>query len=176
MGTYLLDDRDRIGNSYLLISNAINASGPFPFPARLPCGLFLSLSIFACINVPSPYVLFLSLSSFSFLSGGEKRTRKESREPAWVGPPRPPVSGACFARKNILRGFSFRKAPQGKTESVCGGRPARLLPLIPLPVKVSFLWFFLFFSRKKRKNIKKQRKKRARPRQRWEKMRTGTMR
>ena len=45
---------------------------------------------------------------FSFLSGGEKRTRKESHKPAWVGPPRPPVSGTCFARKNILRVFLLR--------------------------------------------------------------------
>ena len=71
MGTYLLDDRDRIGNSYLLISNAINASGPFPglpfpFPARLPCGLFPSLSIFACISVPSPCALFPSVSSVAY--------------------------------------------------------------------------------------------------------------
>jgi len=43
---------------------------------------------------------------FFFLSGGEKRTGKESREPAWVGPPRPPVSGTHIPRKTILRGFS----------------------------------------------------------------------
>ncbi len=149
------------------------------------------------------FVLLCSL----FFPGKEKRTRKESHKPAWVGPPRPPVSGACvclqkifcgffffvlflsvkekepkrklrnppglarcarpsaalaFPAKNILRGFSFRKAPQGKTESACRGRPARWSTLIPLPDKVSFLWFFLFFSRKKRKNREREKTKRSR--------------
>ena len=45
---------------------------------------------------------------FSFLSGGEKRTRKESHKPACKEPLRPPVSGTCFARKNILRVFLLR--------------------------------------------------------------------
>ena len=72
-----------------------------------------------------------------------------------------PSAALAFPAKNILRGFSFRKAPQGKTESACRGRPARLFPLILLPVKVSFLWFFLFFSRKKRKNRKKSKRKKG---------------
>ena len=142
---------------------------------------------------------------FSFLSGGEKRTRKESHKPAWVGPLRPPVSGTCFARKNILRvfllrSFSFceRKRTKKKAQkpawigplraSVSGaclprkkyfaglffekprrekwvtdeggrlpnrretnaaGRAARWPAFIPLPDKVSFLWFFRSFPERK---------------------------
>ena len=39
-----------------------------------------------------------------FFPGKEKRTRKESREPAWVGPLRPPVSGACLCLQKIFCG------------------------------------------------------------------------
>ena len=55
----------------------------------------------------------LFFCSFSFCE--RKRTKKKAQESAPAIPPRPPVSGACLPRKNILRSFSFRKAPQGKS-------------------------------------------------------------
>ena len=63
---------------------------------------------------------FLSggLLMFSFLSGERKENQSESHKPAWAGPLRPPVSETYLPRKTILRGFSFRKAPQGKTGNV----------------------------------------------------------
>ena len=69
--------------------------------ARLPCKTILRgfSAFFFC--------------SFSFCE--RKRTKKKAQESAPAIPPRPPVSGACLPRKNILRGFSFRKAPQGKS-------------------------------------------------------------
>jgi len=54
---------------------------------------------------------------FSFLSGGEKRTGKESREPA-------PETAAARVRQRLfpfpqkyLRGFSFEKPRRKKTEN-----------------------------------------------------------
>ena len=44
-----------------------------------------------------------------------KENQSESHKPAWVGPLRPPSAARTSPAKNILRGFSFRKAPQGKT-------------------------------------------------------------
>ena len=143
---------------------------------------------------------------FSFLSGGEKRTRKESHKPAWVGPLRPPVSGACVCLQKIFCGFFFfvlflsvkEKEPKRKLRNppglarcarpsaalafpakiFCGaflsekprrekwvtdegggrpnrretnaaGRAARWPAFIPLPDKVSFLWFFRSFPERK---------------------------
>ena len=133
--------------------------------------------------------LFWSVCSL-FFPEKEKRTRKESREPAWAVPPRPPVSGAWFARKNILRGFSERKAPQGKMGNASrGGRPidgkrtlrgglpesfrANPSPLRFLfwgglpdglrasPSPIRFLFFGSFFSFPERKERTEKRKERT---------------
>ena len=69
---------------------------------------------------------------FSFLSGERKENQSESHKPAWVGPLRPPVSGAWFARKIILRGFSFEKPRREKQETDDGGgRPMACAQIPP---------------------------------------------
>ena len=67
---------------------------------------------------------------------------------------------AAFARqrnahppqKIFCGAFLSEKPRREKTGTVSRERAARWGTLISHPVKVSFLWFFLFFSRKKRKN------------------------
>ena len=111
-----------------------------------------------------PANIFAGFSSFFFRSFSfceRKRTKKKAINPLGSARRARPSAERTFPAKNILRGFSFRKAPQGKTGNEWWGRAARWFALIPLPVKVSFLWFFLFFSRKKRKNRKNDRKKNA---------------
>ena len=55
-----------------------------------------------------------------FFPEKEKRTRKESREPAWVGPLRPPVSGTHIPRKNICGAFLSEKPRKGKWVTQAG--------------------------------------------------------
>ena len=50
---------------------------------------------------------------FSFREA-KREPEKKAGNPTRILPLRPPVSGAVVIRKIILRGFSFRKAPQGK--------------------------------------------------------------
>jgi len=54
--------------------------------------------------------LLFSLFSFSFFvlfSFRKRKENEESREPAWAGPLRPPVSGADVTRKKYLAGHFF---------------------------------------------------------------------
>ena len=51
--------------------------------------------------------------------------------------------------------WAARNSFPAKQETNAAGRPARWLAHKFHPVKVFFLWFFLFFSRKKRKNRKR---------------------
>ena len=112
-----------------------------------------SSTFFQRQNGPSPPIparcsVPFCFTSFSFLSGGEKRTRAKAQEPAWAVPLRPSVGGSWFTRKIILRGFSFRKAPQGKTGNEWWERVVRWATFIP-PLR--FLFFGSFFSFSERK-------------------------
>ena len=82
---------------------------------------------------------------FSFLSGERKENQKRKPGTRPAVPLRPPVSGAWFPRK-YFAGLFFEKPRREKTENARWGRTAPWNTFIPLPDKVSFLWFFLFFS------------------------------
>ena len=148
---------------------ALHCSLFFPEAKREPEKKAINLLGLARCSRPSaargfPANIFAGFSPFFFRSFSfceRKRTKKKAINPLGSARRARPSAERTFPAKNILRGFSFRKAPQGKTGNEWWGRAARWFALIPLPVKVSFLWFFLFFSRKKRKNRKNDRKKNA---------------
>ena len=111
---------------------------------------------------------FAGLFFVLFLSVKEKEPKRKLRNPPGLARCSRPSAERTFPAKNILRGFSERKAPQGKTESACRGRPARWGTLIPLPVKVSFLWFFLSFPERKERTLPPCRRAQSRVRPaRW---------
>ena len=104
----------------------------------------------AGLSLPAKIIL-RGFSSFFFRSFSfceRKRTKKKAQEPAWAAPLRPSVGGSWFTRKIILRGFSFRKAPQGKTGNEWWERVVRWATFIP-PLR--FLFFGSFFSFSERK-------------------------
>ena len=67
-----------------------------------------------------------------FFPEKEKRTRKESREPAWAVPLRPPVSGARISRKIYFAGL-FKEKPRREkwVTDDGGGLPDGLRPPPP---------------------------------------------
>ena len=93
--------------------------------------------------------LFLFFFRSLFCPEKEKRTRKESREPAWVGPLRPPVSETYLPRKKYFAGHFFEKPRREKWVTDEGGGLPDCFRANPTPLR--FLFFGSFFSFPERK-------------------------
>ena len=118
------------------------------------------------------FSFFIFLCSFSFCE--RKRTKKKAQEPAWVGPPRSPVSVTHIPRKKYFAGLFFQKSPAGKKwktddEDGCPIDGKRMMeegcPIVCVhpPSPIRFLFFGSFFSfpeRKERTEKKEEQKKR----------------